>query len=108
MPWETDGRRWHTCDRVSHGGKACRWEGQILSWVEERIHDLAEFSGEEVVKAWSMVDFLIAEHREKLMAFLGKIRGQKDDEDEKALQEVFGWTLEDFDLRWKSYARASY
>ena len=27
MPWETDGRRWHTVERVTTEGKPCRWEG---------------------------------------------------------------------------------
>jgi excinuclease ABC subunit A len=44
MPWEADGRRWHTVDRVSHQGKPCRWEGAILTWVEEQIHQRGEFA----------------------------------------------------------------
>jgi excinuclease ABC subunit A len=44
MPWETDGRRWHTVERVSHKGKPCRWDGQILDWLDERIHELGDFS----------------------------------------------------------------
>jgi excinuclease ABC subunit A len=44
MPWETDGKRWHTVDRVSHHGKPCRWEGACLTWVEEKIRELGEFS----------------------------------------------------------------
>ncbi|HTF56514.1 MAG TPA: hypothetical protein VK661_04590 [Planctomycetota bacterium] len=94
------------------------WPLIIRTWIKEgkdppilevfKCHDLAEFSGEEVVKAWSLVDFLLTEHREKFMVFLSKIRGQKEEEDEKALQEVFGWSLDDFDVRWKTYARASY
>jgi excinuclease ABC subunit A len=43
MPWETDGRRWHTTDRVSHQGKPCRWEGAILTWIDEQIHRRGEF-----------------------------------------------------------------
>src|SRR5207249_3968560 len=35
MPWQTDGRRWHTAERVSHSGKPCRWEGQILDWLDQ-------------------------------------------------------------------------
>ena len=27
MPWQTDGRRWHTVERVTSEGKPCRWEG---------------------------------------------------------------------------------
>jgi excinuclease ABC subunit A len=44
MPWEADGRRWHTAERVSHQGKPCRWEGGILTWVEEQIHKRGTFS----------------------------------------------------------------
>lgn len=44
MPWETDGKRWHTSERVSHKGTACRWDGHILEWIDERIHAQGEFS----------------------------------------------------------------
>ncbi len=44
MPWEIDGRRWHTHDRVSRSGAACRWDGKILDAIERRIQDLGEFS----------------------------------------------------------------
>jgi excinuclease ABC subunit A len=43
MPWEADGRRWHTVERVSHKGTPCRWEGAILDWIDERIHELGDF-----------------------------------------------------------------
>jgi excinuclease ABC subunit A len=43
MPWETDGRRWHTRDRITTEGKACRWEGATLDFVEERIRQLGDF-----------------------------------------------------------------
>jgi excinuclease ABC subunit A len=44
MPWETDGQRWHTADRLTSKGTPCRWEGQILGWLDERIHALGSFS----------------------------------------------------------------
>jgi len=44
MPWETDGRRWHTEQRLSHDGKPCRWEGKILPWLDEQIHRLGAFA----------------------------------------------------------------
>ncbi len=43
MPWETDGHRWHTVDRVTSEGKAIRWEGQILDWIDERVHAAGAF-----------------------------------------------------------------
>src|SRR5579862_4709748 len=44
MPWETDGHRWHTIDRVSHTAKPCRWEGVILDWIDKEIHKRGTFS----------------------------------------------------------------
>ncbi len=44
MPWQTDGRRWHTAERVTSEGKPCRWEGAILDWLDEEIHELGDFA----------------------------------------------------------------
>jgi excinuclease ABC subunit A len=43
MPWEIDGRQWHTRDRVARDGRACRWDGRILESIERRIHELGAF-----------------------------------------------------------------
>ena len=44
MPWEVDGRRWHTRDRVSRGGSPARWDGRILERLDDRIHELGDFA----------------------------------------------------------------
>jgi excinuclease ABC subunit A len=44
MPWEADGRGWHTRDRVGRTGEPCRWDGQILERVVDRIQELGEFA----------------------------------------------------------------
>ena len=44
MPWEVDGRRWHTEKCVGRDGKRCRWDGRIVERVVDRIHELGEFS----------------------------------------------------------------
>jgi excinuclease ABC subunit A len=44
MPWEVDGRRWHTHDRVDRKGQPVKWDGRILERVVDRIHQLAQFS----------------------------------------------------------------
>ncbi|MEX2091642.1 MAG: excinuclease ABC subunit A, partial [Pirellulales bacterium] len=43
MPWEIDGRGWHTRDRVDRNGQPCQWDGRILDAIERRIHELGEF-----------------------------------------------------------------
>jgi excinuclease ABC subunit A len=55
MPWEIDGPRWHTCDRVGRKGEPCRWEGRVLSEVVKRIHELGKF-GETNWNARSVVE----------------------------------------------------
>ncbi len=42
-PWEKDGRRWHTVDRVGRSGKPARWSGEILERVVERIEQIGGF-----------------------------------------------------------------
>lgn len=37
MPWEKDGRKWHTESRLSRSGEECRWDGGIVSSVVDRI-----------------------------------------------------------------------
>jgi excinuclease ABC subunit A len=44
MPWEVDGRQWHTRERVGRNGQPCRWDGKILAAVIDRVHELGDFS----------------------------------------------------------------
>lgn len=44
MPWEVDGRKWHTEDRVDRKGKPVKWDGQVLAEVVDRIHKKGKFS----------------------------------------------------------------
>jgi len=44
MPWEADGLRWHTQDRVSRKGQPIRWEGRILREIARRIDASKEFA----------------------------------------------------------------
>ena len=37
MPWEIDGRHWHTVARVGRKGDPCRWDGRVLADVIDRI-----------------------------------------------------------------------
>ena len=44
MPWEANGRKWHTVDRVGRNGEPCRWDGKILERLVDRIQELGDFS----------------------------------------------------------------
>jgi excinuclease ABC subunit A len=44
MPWQTDGQTWHTKNRISSDGKPARWEGEVLTWIDEKIHSLGDFA----------------------------------------------------------------
>lgn len=43
MPWEVDGQKWHTTDRVTGTGAAPKWEGAILPWLEAEVRKLGDF-----------------------------------------------------------------
>jgi excinuclease ABC subunit A len=44
MPWETDGLRWHTKDRVGRKGQPIQWEGKILMEIARCIDDSKKFA----------------------------------------------------------------
>ena len=39
-----DGIGWHTRERVTNKGRRCRWEGDILTWLDDEIRRLGDFS----------------------------------------------------------------
>ncbi|MEZ6096665.1 MAG: ATP-binding cassette domain-containing protein [Pirellulaceae bacterium] len=44
MPWESDGRKWHTGPHVGHNGETVKWDGRILEEIVDRIEQHSEFS----------------------------------------------------------------
>jgi excinuclease ABC subunit A len=52
-PWETDGRRWHTRDRVARNGRPARWDGKILERIVDRIEELGPSEGGFAPTDWS-------------------------------------------------------
>ena len=37
MPWQTDGRGWHTLNHLDRNGKPVQWDPQVLLWLVETI-----------------------------------------------------------------------
>ena len=44
LPWEIDGERWHTVDRVTTKGTAVKWEGSALISAIEEVESRGPFS----------------------------------------------------------------
>ncbi len=44
MPWEADGRLWHTKTRVGRNGKEIKWDGRILQRIIDRIEQSDGFA----------------------------------------------------------------
>jgi excinuclease ABC subunit A len=44
LPWEADGERWHTRDRVTSRGGTCKWDGGVLTSVVETIQADGRFA----------------------------------------------------------------
>jgi excinuclease ABC subunit A len=44
MPWEVDGRKWHTIDGLANNGKPRRWKGAILERIIDELESTNKFS----------------------------------------------------------------
>jgi len=64
MPWEIDGRRWHTVDRVGRTGNPCRWDGRILADVIDRIQDKSNLFADTDWNSRSVVEIRAAKKSE--------------------------------------------
>jgi len=60
MPWEIDGRHWHTVARVGRNGHPCRWDGRILAEVIERIQQQTDLLSETDWNSRSVVEIRAA------------------------------------------------
>jgi len=94
-PWQTDGRAWHTRDRISHTGKPCRWEGRALELVIDALAQRDElapvnWNHRSVVEVMSADKaggwFLHAQTGDEWLLIL-KFRVKKGTFDEAALQK---------------------
>ncbi len=64
MPWEIDGRRWHTQQRVGRAGNPCRWDGRILAEVIDRIQERSDLFAETDWAQRSVVEIRAAKKSE--------------------------------------------
>ena len=44
MPWEIDGRKWHTIDGLANNGKPRKWKGEILGRIIDELEASDRFS----------------------------------------------------------------
>ena len=67
MPWEIDGRHWHTVARVGRNGNPCRWDGRILADVVDRIQNQSELFSETDWNSRSVVEISRGEEVRRLV-----------------------------------------
>jgi hypothetical protein len=92
------------------------WPVVCRVWVREnkdpelaailKCTNFAELDGAETVKAWSLIEFLLAEHKAKFIELLTAMKGGMDVE--AAFKAVWGWSMADIDFRWKQYVKTAY
>ncbi len=73
-------------------------------FFRQRLKDLKYNAS---VKSWSMISWLFDKHREKFMKWL-MLAGREQMEQNKAFEEVFGWTFEQVDEEWRNYVKENY
>ena len=59
---------------------------------------------EHLMKAWSLLTFLVDEHEEK---FVKWVRNMRKMQWEEALYEAYGWTNEQLDQEWGIWVKAN-
>lgn len=72
------------------------------------VTEMNDMDTPKLIKAFSLVDFLVSEHRDKLPALGQALRDDQKDKGPKAIEKVFGWTAEELDTRWKDFVRRTY
>ena len=76
--------------------------------------NFGEFDGADAIKSWSMVEFLLSQHRDKFIEFLQSLKESDEEKTGKVkdievvLKGVWGWTINDLDYRWKQYVKMAY
>ena len=86
----------------------------IISGATETTHPFGEIFRKklndldyaDLAKSWSLVDFLMTEHRDTFPTYIQKVRGYPDDE--AAFRDIFGWSLNDLEGKWKDYVLKNY
>jgi hypothetical protein len=93
--WPTIVREW-----MRSGG-----DPDINAVVKVALNDL---TAERTVKAWSLIDFMFSEHRDRWIELHKELAADPKDTGEKAFQKVFQWSLEELNARWRDWARGAY
>jgi hypothetical protein len=69
---------------------------------------LNELDQTRLVKSWSLLDFLMTAHRERLKDLLAALEKDPKDSGEAAFRQVFGWSVERLESEWRGYTRRAY
>ena len=82
MPWQADGRAWHTVARVGRTGHPCRWDGRILADVVDRIEQASNLFSSTDWDSRSVVEIRAAKKSDgwffhAIQAFLGNACQQR-------------------------------
>ncbi|MBI3268596.1 MAG: hypothetical protein HYZ53_06210 [Planctomycetes bacterium] len=67
---------------------------------------LNSLSETTVMKAWSVIDFLLAKHKKAFLELLAALRAEK--EQDGALKAATGWTYADLEREWRKYVLENY
>jgi tetratricopeptide (TPR) repeat protein len=92
------------------------WQVILKVWIREgkdpnidkvlKCTSLADFSGPDSIKAWSLVEFLLSEHHAKFLELCRVLKSGVNIEE--GLKSAWAWTTGDLDQHWRHYVRSSY
>ena len=97
-------------------GDSAQWKPALKALVAEgrdpplkRIARMSmdQFRYEELVKSWSVVEYLITLDRAKFKKFINGTK-DRDKEEKDALREAYGLTYRELDRKWRAYVSSDF
>ena len=92
-----------------------KWPGKVYAAVRRKKapslasyphRDTRKLSSPQHAFAWSMIDFLVAKHHDKLGRLNRSLSARSTTAE--ALRQVLGWSISKFDDSWRRWALKAY
>jgi len=79
---------------------------QDTPMLQMKEYDLNRLDFEHLSKSWSVVTFLITEHKDKFVKWIEGIK--KGEPQDRALFLAFNWKVEELDDAWRKWVKSNY
>jgi tetratricopeptide (TPR) repeat protein len=72
------------------------------------VSEMNDMDTPKLIKSWSLIDYLVQEHRAKLPELAAALREDQKDKGPAAIEKTLGMTPEQLDQAWRDFVRRTY